>query len=251
MPNLVKAQPLDENRRVVAGMFVPIVVGGKVTKYLPVLGTDNGDGTATLALTTVVDPDIDIGDVHLLNLLNAKIDPATEQKQDAIITALGLISSVDPVGLKNIAAVTINPATEDTLTLLEAKDFATQTTLALLATEATLAAIKAKTDSLVFVADDLKVVDSAGGGGGASAGVAEHHNGTATTTPATVNFSGTSKAILVDNLDTSKNLLVSFDAGATTKTVVPGQSLSIEANHASVDVSAASGTVAFEMLVTV
>jgi len=176
----VKAQPLDENRKVVNGLFVPIVVAGKVTKYLPVSAVENPDGTATLASTVNVtlDADVDIGNIHLLNILNAKIDPATEQKQDAIITAIGGIS-------------------------------------------------------------------------GATPGVAEHHNGTATTTPATVNFSGTSKAILVDNLDTSKNLLVSFDAGTTTKTVVPGQSLSIEANHTSVEVSAASGTVAFEMLVTV
>jgi len=86
----VKAQPLDENRRVVSGLFVPIVVAGKVTKYLPVSAVENPDGTATLASTVNVtlDADVDIGNIHLLNLLDAKIDPATEQKQDAIITAI-------------------------------------------------------------------------------------------------------------------------------------------------------------------
>ena len=106
---------------------------------------------------------------------------------------------VDPVGLKNIAAVTINPATEDTLV----------------------------------------------------AGVAEHHNGTATTTPANEAFSGTSKSILIDNTDVSGDLLVSFDSGANTKTIVPGQSLSVEANHTSVEVSASAGTVSYEILVAV
>lgn len=254
----VKAQPLDDNQRALAGMLVPIVEAGEIVGYLPVKGIDNLDGTATLASTVNVtlDADVDIGNIHLLNIANAKIDPATEQKQDDIITAIGGISSVDPVGLKNIAAATINPATEDTLAtraseatlaLLEAKDFATQTTLALVATEATLAAIKLQTDKLIFTGNDLNVIDSAV----STAGVAEHHNGTATTTPATVAFSGTSKALLVDNLDASKNLLVSFDSGVNTKTVLPGQSLSIEANHSSVDVSASAGTVAFEMLVTV
>lgn len=84
-----------------------------------------------------------------------------------------------------------------------------------------------------------------------SSGVAEHHNGSATTTPATVNFSGTSKAILIQNRDSVNNLLVSFDGGTTTKTIDPNQSLSIEANHASVEVSSSAGTVAYEMLVTV
>lgn len=82
-------------------------------------------------------------------------------------------------------------------------------------------------------------------------GVAEHHNGTAIVTPATVNFSGTSKSILIENRDSTNNLLISFDSGANTKTIAPGQSMSIDANHALVDVSASAGIVAYEMLVTV
>lgn len=197
------AFPYDKNNKPSSVLLLPIVENNEVIGYLPAKATSNGDGTATLDITG------------------------------------GGGGGIDPVGLKNIAAVTINPSTEDTLALLEAKDFATQTTLAL---------IKAQTDKLIFTGNDLNVVDSAAAG---TTGVAEHHNGTATTTPANVPFSGTSKAILIDNLDASKNLLVSFDGGANTKIVLPGQSLSIEANHTSVDVSSSAGTVAFEMLVTV
>ena len=54
----------------------------------------------------------------------------------------------DPIGLKNTSAVGINPATEDgNLATLTAKDFATQTTLAL---------IKAKTDNLNILLSALR-----------------------------------------------------------------------------------------------
>lgn len=117
----VKPLPLDANRNPVSGLFVPIVSGGVVTKYLPALATDNGDGTATLALTTVVNPNIDIGNVNLMNILDQEIDPATEQQQIAIIAAINAISAggVDPVGLKNIGGTPIDPATEATLALMK------------------------------------------------------------------------------------------------------------------------------------
>jgi len=86
---------------------------------------------------------------------------------------------------------------------------------------------------------------------GAAVGVAEHHNGSATVTPADVTFSGTSQSILIQNRDGTNDLLVSFDAGATTKAINPGQSLSIDASHPSVKVSSFAGTVAYEMLVVV
>jgi len=38
------------------------------------------------------DPDVDIGDVHLLDTADAKIDPATEGKQDAIVAALASLA---------------------------------------------------------------------------------------------------------------------------------------------------------------
>ena len=49
---------------------------------------------------------------RLKNILGAIINPATEEKQDDIITAINS-SVVDPVGIKNVADTTINPATEE------------------------------------------------------------------------------------------------------------------------------------------
>lgn len=119
----VKPLPLDANRNPVNVLFVPIVSGGVVTKYLPVSAVENPDGTATLASTVNVtlDADVDIGNIHLLNILNAKIDPATEPKQDAIIAAINALttSGVDPVGLKDIGGTPIDPATETTLALMK------------------------------------------------------------------------------------------------------------------------------------
>ena len=83
------------------------------------------------------------------------------------------------------------------------------------------------------------------------AGVAEHHNGDAITSSVSVVFSATSKSLLIENADEIGDLLVSFDGGTNTKTIKPGQSLSIDANHASVKVLSSSGTVKYEMLVTV
>ncbi len=163
------ALPIDDDRNKLPALIAAIVSGGDVTGYLPLKTIDNTDGTASLVVdigsgSVAIIPD----PVGLKDIGGATIDPATEQKQDAIITAIGAISSADPVGLKNIALATINPSTEDTLAtraseataaaiaasvasidtdidtslssraseatlaLLEAKDFATETTLALL-----------------------------------------------------------------------------------------------------------------------
>ncbi len=50
-------------------------------------GTDGGVVNVLVSGLTF-DKDIDIGDLHLLNIANSKIDPATEGKQDAVITAV-------------------------------------------------------------------------------------------------------------------------------------------------------------------
>lgn len=103
--------PHDGNRKWASVLVVPIVDNGEVIGYLPVKATDNGDGTATLATA-----------------------------------GGGGGGGVDPVGLKNIAAIAINPSTEDTLLLakgnlddvktkldtLNAKDFSKETTLLLI-----------------------------------------------------------------------------------------------------------------------
>ena len=82
-------------------------------------------------------------------------------------------------------------------------------------------------------------------------GVVEHKNGIATSTPATVSFSGTSQSILINNTDLATNILVSFDGDVNTFTIKKGQSLSIDAAHSSVRVSTSAGTATFQMVVIV
>jgi len=137
----VKALPYDENNSRLSAVVAAIVSGGEIVGYLPLKATDNSDGTATLAssVNVTLDADVDIGNINLLNIAGTKVDPATEPKQDDIIAAINAlaISGVDPVGLKNIAAAAINPATEDTL-----------------------AAIKTQTDKFKFIGDSLDVTES-------------------------------------------------------------------------------------------
>jgi len=130
----VQGIPYDKNRKGLSVVTGAVVNGaGDIIGYLPLKVNDNGDGTASLDVTTTIvfDPDVDIGDVHLLNTSGIKIDPATEQKQDDIITGLAnVLAAVD--GLESI-----DFATEITLQSIESevqginsKDFATETTLA-------------------------------------------------------------------------------------------------------------------------
>ena len=60
----------------------------------------------------------DVNKVGLKNVAGTQINPATEEKQDGIIAAIGGISAgggYEVVGLKNVADDRINPATETTL----------------------------------------------------------------------------------------------------------------------------------------
>jgi len=62
---------------------------------------------AGIGVTGVVfDKDIDIGDIHLLNIAEAKVNPATEDKQDDIVTALGT-----PAQAGEVATAIPDPAT--------------------------------------------------------------------------------------------------------------------------------------------
>ena len=71
--------------------------------------------------------DIDIGNIHLLNLADSKIDPATENKQDDVIAQLAFGTGA----MAASHAVTI--ATDDTqFAALLGLDFATETTLSTL-----------------------------------------------------------------------------------------------------------------------
>ncbi len=86
--------------------------------------------------------------IQLDNSAGTLINPATEDKQDDIISAIGAIPPTSIVGLKNIIGAQINPSTEDgNLSTIAGKDFATQTTLAL---------IKSKTDNLDTAISGIK-----------------------------------------------------------------------------------------------
>ena len=104
---------------------------------------------------------------------------ASREKQDVMIDVLNEIETntassggVDPVGLKNVAEATINPATEEkqdtgnsSLSNIDSNtsDVATQTTLALMKTA--LDSVKAQTDKLTYNGSNyLEVNDNAGGG---------------------------------------------------------------------------------------
>lgn len=254
----VKALPHDENRQPLSAMIAAVVSGGDIIDYLPLKAIDNGDGTATLSSTVNVtlDADVDIGDLHLLNTSNVKINPATEEKQDALL-ALDFATETT-LALAAASLVTIDADLDVPLSTR-----ASEVTLATRATEVTLALVKTVLDGIKTAVDAINTTLDVATSTRASeatlltvktavdAGVAEHHNGSATTAPATVSFSGTSKSLLIENRDSTNDLLISFDGDSNTKTIGPGQSLSIEANHASVRVSSSAGTVAYEMLVTV
>ncbi len=90
-----------------------------------------------------------------LGVVAATVFPKTA---DAYVMGSAPTSAV--VGVKDSSNARIDPATEDgNLATIAGKDFATQTTLAL---------IKTNSDKFNFDGTDLKVVNTGGGGGGAS-----------------------------------------------------------------------------------
>lgn len=78
---------------------------------------------------------------------------------------------------------------------------------------------------------------------------AAHYNGTATTSPATVTFDPIGKSIFIQNTSTLNNLLISFDAGTTFKTLTPGSAFSIDAGLVSIVVKSSAGSVDYESVV--
>jgi hypothetical protein len=62
----------------------------------------------------------------------------------------------------------------------------------------------------------------------ADAGKITHNNYTASTTATVQTLPSKTTAILIQNTGSTNNLLISFDNGATYKTITPGQSLSLD-----------------------
>lgn len=86
-------------------------------------------------------------------------------------------------------------------------------------------------------------------------GTTDHFNGTVGTSPVSIPTVGTTyiQEVLIDcpaSNQPSKNLLVSFDAGATFKTLVPGANLAwtLKGNRTQIQIKGSSASVAYEII---
>jgi len=85
-----------------------------------------------------------------------------------------------------------------------------------------------------------------------TSGVTSHENGTVGTSAIDIPSSAGNviQAILIDNTDNSKDLLVSFDGGTNYKTITPESILSwlLKGNQTQVKLKASGATTSFEIL---
>lgn len=79
-------------------------------------------------------------------------------------------------------------------------------------------------------------------------GTVEHHNGTANIAAATVTFSAVTKHVQIENFSAGKNILVSFDGGATFRTIQPGVSLDIDGIMTDLRIKATADATPYEIL---
>ena len=99
--------------------------------------------------------------------------------------------------------------------------------------------LKTKADGTVYVEGLVTIAGS---------GTPKHANGTANILAATVTFAGTTKHVQIENMDTVKNLLVSFDAGVNWRTVQPGYILDIDCAIAGLQIKASADNCLYELL---
>ncbi len=81
-------------------------------------------------------------------------------------------------------------------------------------------------------------------------GVPKHYNANANIIAATVNFVGTTKSILIENLHASNDLFVSFDGDVNTHTIAAGEDLSLDTVIPSLRISASVDTTPYQILTT-
>ncbi len=82
------------------------------------------------------------------------------------------------------------------------------------------------------------------------AGKIKHINGAAGTEVDTLQFGASSRSIMIDNVDPTGTLKVSFDKGATFKTIISGRFLSVDVVNSTLVIKSDAGTVNYEILVT-
>lgn len=147
--------PYDENNKPIPALFVPIVdpLTSEIAGYLPLKAIDNGDGTATLKVEPAIElnGNITVGDVKVGSsdgqtsgdkwlrvlpdgTLLVRLDDlgglATEAKQDAVLARLDVVLS-SRASETTLAQADLKLSDIKTvLDALNAKDYATQTTLA-------------------------------------------------------------------------------------------------------------------------
>ena len=93
-------------------------------------------------------------------------------------------------------------------------------------------------------------VVSGGGETGITLGVPKHYNGIANIAPATVSFAAVTKSIFIENLDAVNSIYVSFDAGASLFVLPSGESIALDAEAASVNVSSSVNGTVYQILTT-
>lgn len=88
------------------------------------------------------------------------------------------------------------------------------------------------------------------GGGGVTLGVPKHYNGVANIASASVTFASATKSLLIENLDLLNDLLVSFDGGTTSFVLPSGETLGLDAEATSIDISASANGTSYQILTT-
>lgn len=148
------------------------------------------------------------------NVAGTKINPATEEKQDAIITALGDLDVTVNASDIEIGAIEIKNSTDDTRATVGANG--------------------------LYV--DVRNQQSS---------IPTHFNGTVGTTPATtITPASNTKTILLENTHATQNILVSLDAGSNWKTLRPYGVLSLECAVASFQVKGSGAATSYEGIYT-
>jgi len=95
-----------------------------------------------------------------------------------------------------------------------------------------------------------KVYDTgpAAGEGVKIAAYLDHWNGSVGTAAATVTLAATGVALLIENTHAAQNILVSFDAGTTWKTLNPNDTLSVDTSMSSFQIKGSAAATTYEIL---
>ena len=217
-----------------AQLYGNIYETGKPSDWKPLACTKQADGTYVLKVDTELSVDSMTLEVNNIKVGSTDQTAANAKylktKADGTVYVEGTITGdVEVVqdtyaDLKNQSKLVdsseaiINPATED------------------------------KQDTIIGHVDDIEgKLDTLISGASVVGGPA-HYNGTANLLSATVNFAGTTKHVQIENIDSVKDLFVSFDSGVNWRTIQPGYVLDLDCAITSLDIKASADGCAYEIL---